>query len=122
MSISPDQDTPDDPNRCLNPIALSADTMAMNESSQNGEKQGSGGKIDIVSSPPLGEADNRQVGPPTNRPWVGIHFECCDVYDRIYRDADSPAYVGRCPRCGRPITIRVDPEGVDSRILRARPI
>ena len=107
--------------RRLNRIALSADTMAMRESSQRAEDRLKDGKIDVVSSPHVGKSDNQKTGPSSNRPWVGIHFECCDVYARIYRGADSPAYIGRCPQCGLPITIRVRPDGVNSRILRARP-
>jgi hypothetical protein len=77
--------------------------------------------LDILAKAEWDEAI-RQAGktrPP--RPWVGIHFECCDVYTRVYRDLDAPQYRGRCPRCGRPVTLRVDPDGVSARIFRATP-
>jgi hypothetical protein len=54
------------------------------------------------------------------RPWLGIHFECCDVYRRIYRDGKRRRYEGACPRCGRRVSVRIGPGGVATRMLRAR--
>ncbi|MCH7993063.1 MAG: hypothetical protein IIB57_01315 [Planctomycetes bacterium] len=53
------------------------------------------------------------------RPWVGIHFNCCAVYSRIYRNADGTAYRGACPRCCRPVMLRVGSEGTDARFFVA---
>ena len=58
-------------------------------------------------------------GARTGRPWVGIRFDCCGVYTRIYRNADSTAYEGRCPRCRRKATLRVGPGGTSSRFFTA---
>ncbi len=55
------------------------------------------------------------------RPWIGVHFECCNCYTRIYRRPDVAQYAGRCPRCGRTVTVEVGPEGVSARIFRATP-
>ena len=54
------------------------------------------------------------------RPFVGIMFECCKVYQRIYRNAEGTAYEGRCPRCLRVVTLRVGAGGSEARIFRAR--
>lgn len=54
------------------------------------------------------------------RPFIGILFECCGVYSRVYRTCDKTAYEGRCPRCGRPVRVRVAPNGVSARLFRAR--
>ncbi len=53
------------------------------------------------------------------RPWVGIRFDCCDVYTRVYRNREGTAYQGRCPRCMRSVTLRVGPGGTDARFFVA---
>lgn len=54
------------------------------------------------------------------RPWVGIQFECCGVYARVYRNPDATAYEGRCPHCLRVVTLRVGPGGTSSRFFKAQ--
>jgi hypothetical protein len=71
------------------------------------------------SDSPGGEGDRLS---PRGRPWIGIHFECCAVYARVYRDPESPQYNASCPKCGCGICIRVGPEGVNGRIFRATPV
>jgi len=53
------------------------------------------------------------------RPWVGIRFDCCGIYSRIYRDADGAAYHGRCPRCLRQVRLRVGAGGTCCRFFVA---
>ena len=64
------------------------------------------------------------------RPYLGIHFDCCGVYARVYRNRDQTAYEGRCPRCLPPnclsllspvthITAANDEDGVATRFFRA---
>jgi hypothetical protein len=53
------------------------------------------------------------------RPWVGIHFECCNVYNRVYRNAEGTAYMGCCPRCLKKVRLAVGPRGVASRFFTA---
>ncbi len=54
------------------------------------------------------------------RPYVGILFECCGVYTRVYRRPDQRYYVGRCPNCLRLVRLRVSPYGTSARLFRAR--
>ncbi len=53
------------------------------------------------------------------RPYIGIYFECCDVYARIYRNKDGKHYAGWCPRCGRRVKLHVGEGGTDSRFFSA---
>jgi len=59
---------------------------------------------------------------PADRPWIGIHFECCGIYRRVYRSPEDHEYIGHCPKCARKVTLKVGPDGVASRVFIARPI
>jgi hypothetical protein len=51
--------------------------------------------------------------------FLGVQFECCDVYSRVYPNRDQTAYVGRCPRCGKQVEFLIGSEGTSSRFFRA---
>lgn len=55
-----------------------------------------------------------------HRPWIGIRFDCCGAYARVYRNPDATVYVGRCPHCLQTVTLRVGPGGTDQRFFVAR--
>ena len=58
--------------------------------------------------------DNKQ------KKFLGILFDCCGVYGRIYLNKDNTAYVGRCPRCMRPIKIKIGENGTGQRFFRGQ--
>ena len=57
---------------------------------------------------------------PVGRPYVSVHFTCCNVYLRIYRSADGKSYRGGCPKCGVTVHFAVGPGGTDSRTFVVR--
>jgi hypothetical protein len=57
--------------------------------------------------------------PDRKRPFIGMHFKCCNVYSRIYLNREGTAFVGWCPRCAAKTTVRVSPTGSKSRFFTA---
>ena len=52
------------------------------------------------------------------RAFIGIWFDCCHTNGRHYKNKAGTAYVGRCPRCLRPVTVRIGGEGTSRRFFR----
>ena len=53
------------------------------------------------------------------RKYLGVHFECCGVYQRIYLNKAETAFVGWCPRCTRRVEVKVSPTGTTDRFFSA---
>ncbi len=66
-----------------------------------------------------GESDQTHGASPPARPWVGIRFDCCNVYTRVYRNQEGTSYLGYCPRCLRRVKLRVGSGGTSSRFFIA---
>jgi hypothetical protein len=66
----------------------------------------------------MNAAPNRRNEHET-RPFLGVHFKCCNVYTRIYKNKEGTAYAGSCPKCGRPVRALVGAQGTDARFFEA---
>ena len=70
---------------------------------------------------PLGDDDADPPSPHTTvsggKRWLGILFNCCHVYGRIYKDAANRRYRGRCPSCGTAIDVPVGTGGTSRRFF-----
>ncbi len=51
--------------------------------------------------------------------FIGVTFDCCQVYTRIYINKTETAYEGRCPKCLRKICVNIREGGVDCRFFSA---
>ena len=60
------------------------------------------------------EKDNKER---TTRPYVGITWDCCHVYSRVYLNKKGTAYVGWCPKCGKRVQMNLSPTGSKSRFF-----
>ena len=69
----------------------------------------------------LDQAARTELGEGKSRPFLGIVFECCHVYGRIYRNWDASAYEGRCPRCLAKVRVRIGEGGTSQRFFTAYP-
>lgn len=56
---------------------------------------------------------------PKQKNYLGIMFNCCSTYGRIYKNKEGTAYVGRCPRCMRSIKVPIGKEGTSQRFFNA---
>lgn len=50
--------------------------------------------------------------------FLGIMFDCCGVYGRIYKNKEGTAYTGRCPKCMRPVNVKIGEGGTGQRFFR----
>ena len=56
-----------------------------------------------------------KLNAPPDRLFLSVLFDCCKVYQRIYRDPDGKQYHGRCPKCGLVVKFVVGEGGSDAR-------
>ncbi len=80
--------------------------------------------FDASSVPPSQKHPNRITGDESSdsrspRPFLGIRFQCCRTYGRIYRNAEKWAYEGQCPKCFARVSVPIGTGGTTSRFFNA---
>jgi hypothetical protein len=86
-----------------------------------------GEHLDLSTDGPVGDDAGSTAGDRMpaagagqgGKPFVGMHFTCCDIYTRIYLNTQRTMFYGHCPRCGRRVQIKVGPDGSDARFFTA---
>ena len=64
-------------------------------------------------------SEDEEEKAPKKREYLDIMFDCCNVYSRIYKNKEGTAYVGKCPKCFRTVTIKVGKGGTNQRFFNA---
>jgi hypothetical protein len=74
-----------------------------------------------LSSEPLPKSQQSEIEKSTGgtRRFIGVKFNCCGVYVRIYVNRDGTAYEGRCPKCFKPVKFKIGSGGTDHRFFEA---
>jgi len=84
-------------------------------------------RLDIISEPeqqaepeaPELSAQKEQPAQKEQRKFIGVKFNCCNIYVRIYANKEGTAYEGRCPKCFRPVKFKIGEGGTDHRFFEA---
>jgi len=60
---------------------------------------------------------------PKQKKFIGVWFECCHTYGRLYKNKEGTLYRGRCPKCLRPVNVPINAESekaTNRRFFRGR--
>jgi len=63
--------------------------------------------------------NNGRQGAGGPKPFIGIHFKCCGIYCRIYRNKTEDAYEGACPKCRKRVRLPIGSGGTSNRFFEA---
>jgi hypothetical protein len=79
--------------------------------------------LDISSDPhPKPEPEPEEQALPAKkeqRKFIGVKFNCCGIYVRIYINKEGTLYEGHCPKCFRPVKFKVGESGTSHRFFEA---
>ena len=66
----------------------------------------------------LRRAEGKVCLPPKRRKYIGVFFECCNVYTQVYINKKKTAYVGCCPKCAQRVEVKIDKRGTNCRFFK----
>ncbi len=52
--------------------------------------------------------------------FLGVMFECCGVYGRLYKNKAGTHYTGYCPKCMKPVKIKIGEGGTTERFFKVQ--
>lgn len=52
------------------------------------------------------------------RPFIGVFFDCCGTYQRVYLERAGTFFSGRCPRCAKLLKVKAAAWGDSRRMFR----
>lgn len=67
----------------------------------------------------LEDEDEQEEETPKKNNYLGIMFNCCHIYSRIYKNKEGTAYVGRCPKCMKSVNVPIGNGGTSARFFNA---
>ena len=50
--------------------------------------------------------------------FLGVIFQCCNVYGRLYKNKEGTYYVGKCPKCLKPAKVKIGENGTNERFFK----
>ena len=75
--------------------------------------------LDVISGQQQPPKEPQQPVQKGQRKFIGVKFNCCGIYIRVYINKEGTAYEGRCPKCFRSVKFRVGDGGTDHRFFEA---
>jgi len=54
------------------------------------------------------------------RKFIGVKFNCCGIYVRVYINKEGTRYEGRCPKCFQTVNFKVGEGGTENRFFETR--